>query len=468
MLVAMLSLNVEACAKLPVRQSSESAGPGNAFSGDPSQNPYNILAVEPRTHFDIVIERTRAAIMRGTETAMNHYSTGLPDGAIIVPKNAALSFNVTNNLRETTTVHWHGLKIPNDQDGPFNVLQPGGKAQFAFTLDEAGTNWYHPHTRPILPQLNSGLYAPFIVKEDYDSQYSGDYILTLDDWTLSPRGVIDDRYGSGHMEVFGNVETVNKKTGADIYPVALKKGEIVKLRFINASTAQWHTLSLPGHEFRVTHLDGNPLVEPYVRDSITIFAGQRVDVELKGIYDGGTFYIVNERDLGMRIPVVYVGAGIEMSSPFVPPESKAFPGIANKPVDFEYVLNTQMAWGGNRRGPGMMGGGMPMEWTINGLAFPDVAPTHLRVGEVYKLRFINLDRMMMSIPHPFHIHGGHFQILSIDGTPAPREMWLDTVEVYPGEYVDIAIKFDYPGTWMMHCHVIDHEDNGMLTMLMAE
>ena len=149
--------------------------------------------------------------------------------------------------------------------------------------------------------MNSGLYAPFTVKENYDSQYAGDYVLALDDWALSPSGVIDD-----------------------------------------------------------------------------------------------------------------------------------------------------------------------MEWTINGLVYPNTTPTHLHVGQVYKLRFTNADRMMMAIPHPIHIHGGHFQVLSIDGSPAPTEIWLDTVEVYPGEYVDIAIKFDNPGMWMMHCHVIDHEDGGMMTMLIAE
>ncbi|MCL2556997.1 MAG: multicopper oxidase family protein [Treponema sp.] len=455
---ALLPLGFAACMRMPF-----SRGQGAPFQlpageiGDPSYNPYNILTIQPKTHYDIVIEPTSAAIIPGLTTRMNHYSTGLPGGAVIVERNASLSFNVFNNIDEATTVHWHGLKVTNDQDGPFSPMAPGESAAFAFSLDQAGTHWYHPHTRPLLPQMNSGLYAPFIVKEAYDALYAGDYVLALDDWALSPTGAIDDRYGTGGMEVFGNVETVNKRTGSDIYPIELKRGEIVKLRFINASTAQWHTLSLPGHDFRVTHLDGHPILEPYVRSSVTIFPGQRVDVELKGIYDGGVYFIANERDMGMKIPVVYTGAGAEMTSPFVAPESKAFPGIESRPVDFHYALSMQM---------GMRG--MGMEWAINGEVFPNVTHTHLRVGEVYKLRFINMDMMMMAIPHPMHIHGEHFLVVSVNGAPPPTEIWLDTIEVNPGEYVDIAIRFDNPGMWMMHCHIIDHEDAGMMTMIMAE
>jgi FtsP/CotA-like multicopper oxidase with cupredoxin domain len=358
-------------------------------------------------------------------------------------------------MEQLTSLHWHGLRVPIDQDGPSEVMNKGDEADFAFTLNMTGTHWYHPHQRPILPQLNTGLYAPFIVKEDYDSEYAGDYVLTLDDWTLDSSNKIDLESSMG-SDVIGNLETVNKRSGNDIYPITLKQGEIVKLRFINASTAQTHTISLTGHSFRITHLDGHKLLEPYTVQSIRIAPGERYDAELKGIKSSGTYYIRNTRSYGMRIPVIYEGVGEDMTSPFIPGESEAFPGLEGKAPDKIYTLSSNST-----------------HWTINDKAYIDDAPTkdidifNAELNKVYIFRFDNVDpgRMMSTRYHPMHLHGGHFQVISINGEKPPREMWKDTLEIPPNEYIDVAVKFYYPGDWMLHCHIIDHEDGGMLTMV---
>jgi len=441
-----------------------------------TRNPYNILLLKPQTQYNINIIEGEAELRRNAVTAIYQYETGLPGGMIIVPNNELLRFHVTNSIVETS-LHWHGLSVPYDQDGPTKVLSTGDSTDFAFTLDMTGTHWYHPHLRPILPQLNSGLYAPFIIKEDYDSSYAGDYVLTLDDWKINPlSGAIDHEQGGNHgyLEVVGDLETVNRRSGSNIYPVALKKGEIVKLRFINASTAQSHTLSMDGHEFRVTHLDGHKLVEPYTANRIRIAPGERVDAELKGIKSEGTYYIKNERSYGMRIPVIYEGDGEEMVSPFVPGASKSFfaVGAAIPAPDHEYVLNSDMDHNSDNEGHGS--GSMPEAWTINGISYShnpdDIDIFTCDLDRVYILRFNNQDfgGMMHHINfHPMHLHGGHFQVVSINGEPPEREMWKDTMEIPPGKYIDVAVKFRYDGDWMLHCHIIDHEDGGMLTVVRA-
>jgi FtsP/CotA-like multicopper oxidase with cupredoxin domain len=451
------------------------AGKRNEPQKPEARNPYNILQYQPQTEYEINIIDGEAELKRGAATAIYQYETGLPGGMIIVSSGKLLRFHVKNSIEKSTSLHWHGLRVPIEQDGPMKELKAGESTDFEFTLNMTGTHWYHPHMRPILPQLNAGLYAPFIVKEDYDSKYAGDYVLTLDDWTINPlNNSIDDTYGGSHgyMEVIGNVETVNRRYGNNIYPVTLKKGEIVKLRFINASTAQSHTLSMDEHEFRVTHLDGHKLVEPYTEKRIRIAPGERVDAELKGIKSDGTYYIRNERGYGMRIPVIYEGAGEEMESPFVPGESEAFPGIAGRSPDKVFELNSNMD---HEAGDGSHGSGsMATAWTINGKAYgidDDIDIFSCAVGQVYILRFDNMDigGIMHHInQHPIHLHGGHFQVVSIDGQPPEREMWKDTMEIPRGKYIDVAVKFHYPGHWMLHCHIIDHEDNGMLTMIHAE
>jgi FtsP/CotA-like multicopper oxidase with cupredoxin domain len=442
--LVLLSVVVVSCGS-----SSESDG-GSKSETDIERNPYNILNYQPKNSYEINITKSMFELRRGAPTETYQYETGLPGGMIIVPKGEPLTFHVENQSIDSTSLHWHGLRVPIEQDGPGKIMNKSETADFAFTLDMTGTHWYHPHLRPILPQLNTGLYAPFIVKEEYDSSYAGDYVLTLDDWTLNPlTNEIDFNYSVG-TDVVGNLETVNKRSGGNIYPITLKQGEIVKLRFINASTAQTHTLSLSGHMFRITHLDGHKLLEPYTTQSIRLAPGERVDAELNGIKSSGTYYIRNTRSYGMRIPVIYEGVGEDMESPFIPGESEAFPGLEGKAVDKEFILSSDSSG-----------------WTINGSSFPTMDIFTAELNKIYIFRFNNIDpgKGMSTRYHPMHLHGGHFQVISINGMVPEREMWKDTLEIPPNQYIDIAVKFYYPGDWMLHCHIIDHEDGGMLTMV---
>jgi len=435
-------------------------------------NPYNMKDYKPVTSYQIDVSQSEKTLGGKNATKINQHtaSPNFPGGMVIADKNTELTFKVTNNMPEATNVHWHGLEIPNSQDGPNIVIEPNTSVDFKFNHPEAGTYWYHPHLIPALPQLNSGLYAPFIIKEDYDDQYAGDYVLMLDDWALSPEGVIDDQYSTSDMEVIGNVETVNFQTGSNIAPIIIKKGEIIKLRFINASTAQPHTPTLKDNEMGVTHLDGFSLPEPYMAASIRLAPSERVDVEIKGIKEEGTYEITNERNLGIKIPVIYNGSRTDMQSPFVPAPSRGFADIESKKVDFEFELNSTGMMEGMSMGGMKMDGSDETKWTINGKSFPDTDPVSLKVGEVYKLRFKNNDMMQMmdGMTHPIHIHGTHFQVVSINGKAPSQELFKDTVEVNMGEYVDIALKYKYPGEWMLHCHIIDHEDSGMMMLLNVE
>jgi len=110
-----------------------------------------------------------------------------------------------------------------------------------------------------------------------------------------------------------------------------------------------------------------------------------------------------------------------------------------------------------------------MRWTINGASFPDTDPLFVKLGSVVKVRFVNRDNEMMHpMDHAIHLHGTFFQVVSENGARPARETWKDTVNVPPGRFVDVAFVMRNPGAWMLHCHIIDHEDGGMMTMVMAE
>jgi FtsP/CotA-like multicopper oxidase with cupredoxin domain len=282
------------------------------------------------------------------------------------------------------------------------------------------------------------------------------------------------------MERFGNVESVNGKTGSAIPPLAFRAGELHKFRFINASTAAVHTLRISGHVFRVTHTDGHGLTQPYQTEVLTLSPGERIDAEVAASGSQGAVYeIASDRpDLGLRIPIRY-GAGkvSSVSSPYSPPEAKGFAGIFEKSPDFVLELNSAMQMGGmggmshTMEGMGSMENTVAamMRWTINGASYPDTDPLFVSLATVVKVRFVNRDdQMMHRMDHPMHLHGTVFQVVSENGARPARETWKDTVNVPAGRFVDVAFVMRNPGAWMLHCHIIDHEDGGMMTMVMAE
>lgn len=245
------------------------------------------------------------------------------------------------------------------------------------------------------------------------------------------------------------------ETGDAIVPVNVHQGQLHKFRFINASTAAGHTPRVTRGQFRVTHTD-----------TLVLQPGERLDVEYAATGGPGAERIESaDRDLGLSIPLVYgQGSQTPVASPFVPPPARAYAGIVAKKPDFTLVLNSQMGSHGGGRGAMMDHGSgtMPMEWTINGQAFPDTTPLKVRVGQVVKVRFVNNDTQMMhAMDHPIHLHGTFFQVVSINGRAPERETWKDTLAVPAGGSVEVAFRFQNPGDWMLH----DHEDNGMMTVV---
>jgi len=432
----------------------------------------NVVAVEYR----IEIKQGNWELKPGLTTTVWAYGGTVPGTPIVVRPGERVRIEVINSLPEATNIHWHGLVLPNDQDGPFITIRPGATFRYDFVAGVSGTYWYHPHLMPVLPQLDKGLYAPFIISAPEDSQYSGDHTYILDDWFLDVRGRRLEGAAAGDMERFGNVETVNGKTDEAIEPLALIAGELHKLRFVNASTAAVHTIRASGHRFRITHTDGHPLAQPYTTDQIVIAPGERFDAELFASGNEGERYEVasSRRDLGIAIPIKYgKGSVPAIASPFMPPPSRAHFSAAPDRTDFTLELSSAMGlMGGGMMNGGMMGSGSGMmRWTINGKAFPDTKALEVGVGKVVTMRIYNKDTMSMMMghrmDHPIHIHGAKFQVLSINGTTPRGELWKDTIPVPSDGYVDIAFSMTNPGDWLLHCHIIDHEDGGMMTAIRA-
>ena len=170
-----------------------------------------------------------------TEKDHTNYPAGKP---IVVKKGSELNIAVNNSTSVDTNIHWHGLSLPNDQDGPhFLIDKDGGEFDYSFTPDYSGSYWYHSHNRPVRDQVDFGMFVPMIILDETDEQYTVDRIMMIDDWAVSRN--------TGHMQVEGDVDTVTELSGSDIEALNFTNGDLVKLRIIQASTAKNTTVNFP-------------------------------------------------------------------------------------------------------------------------------------------------------------------------------------------------------------------------------
>ena len=190
---------------------------------------------------------------------------------------------VENRLEEETTVHWHGLRVPNAMDGVPHLTQPpiapGATFVYAFDLPDAGTYWYHPHQRSF-EQVGRGLYGPLIVEEREPIRVDRDVTWVLDDWRLLPDAQISGDFGgfmdASHNGRVGNTVTVNGRV-PEIFPV--RAGERLRLRLINAANARIFGLEFHGHRPRMIALDGQP-VEPHEPEGGRVVLGPAMRADL--------------------------------------------------------------------------------------------------------------------------------------------------------------------------------------------
>lgn len=351
------------------------------------------------------------------------------------------------------------MSIPNNQDGPDITLNNKGEKTFKITPKESGTFWVHSHYRPVETQVTKGMYAPIIIRTETDKKYDLDEVMMLGDIQESNEqnsmmaGMnMDDMDMSGSASI---TDTINGKKIAS--NLKIEGGQIGKLRFINASANNFKTIKFP-FKVRVIAKDGYNLEQAYETQNFNIAPGQRLDVEV--VLTGKESKTYTIKDGNAKVKLIYKGNDKSKAiSPFIPLKADNLEKyVSDKAPDISMKLTEEMEMNGSE---------MKMREMINGEVFPNTETFNVKVGQVYKVQFENADKMA-GMSHPMHIHGAHFQIISKNGHPTNDTTWYDTYPMDQGIKTDIAIKFDEPGVWMVHCHILNHEDNGMMTSFTAK
>ena len=407
------------------------------------------------------------------QTGVWCYNGGLPGPEIRLRQGARLRVAVENRLDEDTTVHWHGVRVPNAMDGvPFLTQKPiaarGGTFVYEFDLPDAGTYWYHPHLRSH-EQVDRGLSGALVVEEADPIRVDRDLVWVLDDWRLDRDAGIRGDFGSfmdaTHAGRIGNTVTVNGRVREEF---EVRSGERVRLRLVNAANARIFGLEFRGHRPWVVALDGQP-VEPHRPEGDVVVLGPagRADLVIDMTGEPGSRHPVRDgfypRAAYRLIDFVYSGQALRprpLDTPI------ALPANRLPEPDLRSAERHEVVFSGGMMGnmPGMKGGMRSMAWAINGVSATDHVHEPmlvLRRGSSHVLRMVN----DTAWHHPIHLHGHVFRVVSRNGKPAARREWLDTVLMAPSETAEIAFVADNPGDWMFHCHILEHQAAGMMASI---
>lgn len=391
------------------------------------------------------------------EIEMWAYNGQVPGPQLNVELGQTIKINFTNNLPQETTIHFHGIRVPNAMDGVPGVnqeaIQPGQSFIYEFTPKDTGTYWYHPHVRGS-EQVERGLYGTVIVSDPKAPSYPTDQVVVLDDITIIGDEIYPE-FNSGHDLShdgrWGNLQLVNGKVD---HLQEVKRGERLRLRYVNASNARVYTLNFGDLEANGFAVDGLLASEVFNAEGFVLAPGGRIDVDItiplnttkKTFYVFDT-YTRNKRRLN-RFKVLDEVA--ESTAFKTPTTSSSIDWSEARKLDAShtYILNS-------RRGRDAFA----INWLIDGVTMKEGKPISLKKDTLQRVVFANNSFRI----HPMHLHGQFFKIIARNGMPVNEPYWRDTAFVSGQETVEIAILPLDEGEWANHCHILEHAESGMMT-----
>lgn len=433
-------------------------------SNNPVQNRLVIPPLLTGNTFNLSLQAGSMAFLTGKTTPTYGINGNFLGPALKVRDGEAVTLNVTNNLTEPSSLHWHGMHVPASSDGgPHQVIAPGATWTAAFTVKQkAGTNWFHPHGEGRTgKQVYQGL-AGLLLVEDADTDRldlpktwgEDDIPLILQDRKFKANGEFD--YLSTMQDqmngMLGDTFLVNGTVNA----VADLPAKQVRFRVLNGSNARVYSLAFSdGRTFKQIATDTALLESPINLSTITLSPGERAEIVVDCSVDTGkSLTLVDSRSEATLVTfnVNKQPANITVLPATLTTLDKLNPAQSVKTRTFSLSMN------------------MGMQFLINGVTMDmnridQTIP--LNDIEIWEIRNDDMDGMT----HNFHVHGTHFQILERNGSiakvAAHEKGYKDTVLLEAGDVVKVIIQMtdyttDAASPYMFHCHILEHEDQGMM------
>jgi FtsP/CotA-like multicopper oxidase with cupredoxin domain len=347
------------------------------------------------------------------------------------------------DVAQGVTIHWHGVDVPNAEDGVAGVTQdavvPGERYVYRFRAEQVGTFWYHTH-QVSSKEVKRGLFGVLVIEPREPPAAPEDDLALV-------------------VHTFAGIPTIN--VSDQLEQLQVSPGTRLRLRLVNTDSFG-QQVTVDGAPFRVVAIDGTDLNGPTPLEGRTLVlaAGGRFDVALTM---GST---------PVRISLLKSNAALALSADgnTIPPEREPGPEFdplaygrpARTPFDASTTYDRRFELKVTRK-PGFFDGRPGRQWAINGGIYPDVPVFIVDEGDLVEMTIVN----DTNVVHPMHLHGHHVLVLSRDGVPSSGSpWWSDTLNVSPGESYVVAFRADNPGLWMDHCHNLPHAAKG-LTMHVA-
>ena len=417
-------------------------------------------------------------IAQGRRVRLWTYNGVLPGPRIEARVGNTVRVRFKNSLPESTTIHWHGLRVPNSMDGVHLVqtpIAPGAEFTYEFVVPDAGTFWYHPHIRSD-EQVERGLYGSILVRGTSEPATTTDRVVVLDDILLDPSTWQLAAFDSMMQAMVGRQGNVILTNGR-AHPIAdIQPGGLHRYRFVNAANARYFRLALPGKRLILIGSDGGLLEAPREVAEVLLVPGERADVLVAADSSSGLALewktLAYDRGHGtgtLSDATVFQSRNTMAAAIPTPPVPSVLASIPELPeATASRELRLEESMGGSHSGHDGNAAMGPV-FSINGRVYPDTEQLRSTLGVVEDWSIVNTTEM----DHPFHLHGFRFQIMSdadADAGAAPAfRAWRDTFNVPAKKTVRIRVRFeDNPGLWMFHCHILEHAERGMAGELQVQ
>jgi FtsP/CotA-like multicopper oxidase with cupredoxin domain len=461
MLVALMLIAIDATAR-GLQPEDWTAGLDMVVAADTNPDPRVV-------EINLVARIASVEIAPGQRVDAWTYDGRIPGPLIRVRVGDRLIVHFTNALAEPTTVHWHGLRVPLRMDGVPGSSQPPVKPGESFTYDfvvpDAGLFWYHPHVMSAA-QVGFGLYGALLVDDPDDGvDVADELVMVLSDMALNERGALESPEAGGSIaNVFGREGTHVLLNGRKPSSLLVRSGAPQRWRIVNAAKSRYFNLDLGGVMFRQIGGDGGLQEHAVDRDTLLLAPGERADVIVTPRLEAGESIVLRSVlvNRGMftlegRFPYDEL---LTLTGAAVPPYSGPAPSSVRRAIE-----------------PLPLAGATKVDLELALDQPPDAAPEYAIRGQLYSTRHKALgarigETQVWTVTnstkwsHPLHLHGFFFQVLDDSGAPVRPLAWKDTVDIPFEKTVRLAVRFDdregVTGAWMVHCHILDHAENGLM------
>ena len=386
------------------------------------------------------------------------FNNSVPGPILRASKGDTLVVKVKNDLPEPTIIHWHGIRLESSMDGTDSTqrpIQPGEEFEYRFSLPDSGTFWYHSHHNET-KQMEKGMYGALIVDDPADPVFDGEKIFVIDDMKLNKNGSFKkgnpvSNWIERHDGREGETLLINGKENP-VFNIA--GGQIERWRFINASSARYFYLYTGGKQFKIIGSDGGLMQKAEVTDRVLIVPGERVEIEAGPYNEGETILIESlpynrmtfVKTKRRQYATVMVRKN-EESIAHIPETLRIIEPLA--PADATVNRKIKLSVGASLK--------HGIDFLVNGNLHTEDDPVEVGKLQVWEVANTSL------MDHPFHLHGFFFQVLEENGKPVENIKWKDTINLTPRSKVKIAwLPDNRPGSWMYHCHILEHHEAGMM------